>query len=189
MNYILKNLIVLAASTATIKVLGRDNSRISKHNNLPDFKGIVEVRHAIDGRIRFYIPILRNNEQAKNVLANELKKIGSVRSIEANTNIGTLIINYDNRRMEPQLLIAVIIKLLCLEEEVSKKPVPVLSNEMQLVKDSINMAIYNKSKGIVDGRSILILALLSSAAYRFYTGTGNKVGPTTCLMWALSYLD
>lgn len=189
MNYILKNLIMLAASAVTVKALDRGHSNMRKQNNLPDFKGIIEIKHAIKGRIRFYIPLVKNNEQVKSVLISELKKIRSIRSVEANTVTGSIIINYDSRRMEPQLVIAVIIKLLGLEEEVSKKPVPILGSEMKLVKDSINMAIYNKSNGILDGSSLLILTLLISAGYRFYTGTGNKVGPTTCLMWALSYLD
>ena len=189
MNYILKNLIMLTTSAVTVKALESGNRNMSKHNNLPDFKGIIEIKHAINGRIRFYIPIVKNNEQAKVVLISELKKIRFIRAVETNTITGSLIINYDPTRMEPQLVIAVIIKLLGLEEEVSKKPVPVLGNEMRMIKDSINMAIYNKSNGILDGSSLLILTLLISAGYRFYTGTGNKVGPTTCLMWALSYLD
>lgn len=189
MNFVLKNVLILLASTAAVKALGVDKTSTNKAiQNFPDFKGVIEVKHAISGRMRFYIPILKNNEHARMVLITELNKIKSITKIEANVIIGSLIVNYDPNIIEPQLLLAIVIKLLQLEDEVSKKPVPVLGNEMKMMKDSVNMAIYNKSNGILDGNSILVLILLISALRKFYSGTGSKVGPTTCLMWALAYL-
>lgn len=190
MNFILRNLLIVAASTVTMKALGCDDNYMEKaKNNFPDFKGIIEVKHSIEGRMRFYIPILKNNDQVKVVINSELSKINSIMNIEANTITGSLTINYDPKKIDPQLLLAIIIKLLHLEEEVLKKPIPRLGNEMKMVKDSVDMAIYNKSNGLLDGNSILVLTLLISAAYKYYTGNGVKVGPTTCLMWALSYLN
>lgn len=190
MNFVLKNLLILAASSAMVKTLGNNTAFEKKpQSKYPDFKGIIEIKHDIPGRIRFYIPLLKNNQNAEAVLLNELKKIPSLTKIETNIITGSLVLNYNQSKINPQLLLAVVIKLLNLEEEIVKKPVPVLGNEMKMLKDSINMAIYNKSSGLLDGSSLLVFVLLSSAAYKLYLGTGNKVGPVTCLMWALSYID
>ena len=190
MNYLLKNLLFFGISSAIVKFT-EDKHIDNKHNklNLPDFRGILEVKHAVLGRFRLYVPVLKNNEELKYAFLNEVTKIDLIKDIEVNTLTGSIIINYDSSQIEPQLLLAVIIKLLGLEEEITKEPSSLLRGELKNIKDSVNMAIYNKSNGLLDGNSLLVLTLLMASAYKFYTGTGSKVGPTTCLMWALSYLD
>lgn len=190
MNYILRNLLFFGASTALFKITEskQSDSRTNKLN-LPDFRGVLEVKHAIPGRIRLNSPFIKDNEELKEVFLNEIKKINLIKNVEVNILTGSLIVNYEVDKIEPQLLLAVIAKLLGLEEEISKEPVPILKNEMKNMKDSINMAIYNKSNGTLDASSLLVLILLLASGYKLYTGTGSKVGPTTCLMWALSYLD
>jgi hypothetical protein len=190
MNYILKNLLFFGVSSAIVK-FAEEKSIDNKHNNLnlPDFRGILEVKHAVPGRFRLCIPFLKDNEELKAAFLNEVNKIELIKNVEINTLTASLIISYDTSQIEPQLLLAVIIKLLGLEEEITKEPTSLLKGELKNIKDSINMAIYNKSNGLLDGNSLIVLVLLLASAQKFYSGTGSKVGPTTCLMWALSYLD
>lgn len=190
MNFVLKNLLIFIAGSAIVKA-SKSNRVYEKKtkSSLPDFRGVIEIKHTLPGRIRFYIPLLKHNENAQIILKSELRKIQTVAEVETNITTGSLVINYNRTKINPQLLLAIVIKLLNLEEDVLKKPVPKLGNEMKMLKDSMNMAIYNKSNGILDGSSLLVFILLISAIHKFYIGNGNKVGPVTCLMWALSYID
>lgn len=190
MSFVLKNLLIFIAGSAIAKASGNNKVYEKKtKSSLPDFRGVLEIKHTLPGRIRFYIPLLKQNENAQVILQNELRKIQTVTRIETNIITGSLVISYINAEIKPELLLAIVIKLLNLEDEVLKKPIPALGNEMKMLKDSVNMAIYNKSNGILDGSSLLVFVLLISAMYKFYIGTGSKVGPITCLMWALSYID
>lgn len=146
------------------KVIGdlasKKNVTRTNKKNLPSFKGVLEIKHSMEGRIRFYIPILKNNNEAKTILEGQLSKVPDIKKIEANLITGSLLVVFNDKAVEPAILIGVVIKLLGLNVEVDKRPEAVATREMRNIKESLNMAIYEKSNGLLDSKSIFVLLSL-----------------------------
>lgn len=154
--------------------------------NIPSFKGVLEVRHTLDGRIRLYVPMIKNNLNLKKFILKEMGRIPAISSIEVNSITGTILIYYDKTTIKPMLLIGVVIKLLNLEEEVRKEPESKISKELKNIKDSLNYAVYNKSQGILDMKTIVILSLLICGLYKYKKYPYMAPGGITYLWWAYS---
>ena len=83
-----------------------------EYNRLPNFKGILEVKHHIPGRIRMSCPTLKNNKDKSIDLVNVCDKIPGIISIRINENLGTILIEYDTDVLQPLLIIGIILILL-----------------------------------------------------------------------------
>lgn len=158
----------------------------TKVNNLklPSFKGILEIKHSLKGRIRFYIPSLKGNEAAKALLIEQFSKVPAIKAIEINTITATALISFDEKTLEPTILIGVLIKLLGLEEVVSKKPEALATKEMKNMKESLNMAIYEKSNGLLDGKSVFVLLSLLGGVKMLKANPMALPNGYTLLRWA-----
>ncbi|MBD5640754.1 hypothetical protein HYI18_19575, partial [Clostridium botulinum] len=66
-NNILKTLIMSVGLIALDKEVKK-----KKENNLPSFKGLLEIKHCIPGRIRFYSTRIKNNKDAVIFLGEQL---------------------------------------------------------------------------------------------------------------------
>lgn len=158
MNSGMINFILLSLAGKIVSDLLSKNDFTKKNKaNVPSFKGVLEVKHSIKGRIRFYIPILKENEEAKSILMTQLSRVPAIKTIEANLIIGSLLICYDEKTVDTAVLIGVIAKLLGLEEALSKKPEALVTREMKSMKEAVNMAVYEKTNGLMDSKSLFIL--------------------------------
>ncbi|WP_341480251.1 HMA2 domain-containing protein [Clostridium tyrobutyricum] len=88
---------------------------------MPNFKRVLEIRHYFPGRLRLYVPLLKNNLKLTELLKNQLEKIGSIKMKDINTTTGTILLNFNEKDMKPVLAIGIIIKLLGLEDKIGKK--------------------------------------------------------------------
>lgn len=125
--------------------------------NIPEFIGTLEVRHSIPGRVRFYIPILKENNSAKYFLETKLGSVESIDKIKVNTVTGTVVIEYKKEGIDSTVLVGAILKMLNLEDEIMCEKKSLITREATNIKQALNMAIYNKTKGIADLQSIYIL--------------------------------
>ncbi|MCT4508875.1 MAG: hypothetical protein N4A48_08955 [Tepidibacter sp.] len=162
------------------------NKKNNIMNKIPSFKGILEVRHCISGRIRIYIPILKNNEEIKSIIIEQLSKIKVITNIEINTITGTVLLNYDNEKIDPMIIIGVMIKILNLEQEIEKKPKSKVEKEMIELRTSVNRAVYEKTQGIIDGRTALGLSLFLFGIYRLRKNTNIIPSGMTLMWWVYS---
>lgn len=140
------------------------NKNVTNKNSmkLPSFKGVLEIKHSMSGRIRFSIPLLKENEEAKQVLVEQLSKVPAISKLEISLITGSLLICFDEKVVDPAILIGAIIKILGLEDQIGNRPEALATTELKNIKESINMAIYEKSNGILDGKSLFILLTLIS---------------------------
>ncbi len=158
MNNKIINFILLSLAGKIVSDLLNKNDFTKKNKaNIPSFKGVLEVKHSIKGRIRFYIPILKENEEAKSILITQLSRVSAIKSIEVNLITGSLLICYEEKTVDTAVLIGVIAKLLGLEEAIAKKPEALVTREMKSMKEAINMAVYEKTNGLMDSKSLFIL--------------------------------
>lgn len=158
-NRILRFILFSLAGKIISETLGKKTAK-KNELQLPSFHGIIEVKHSLKGRIRLRVPILKESEQGREILLSQLSKISTIKKIEINNITGSLTLEYDDSQMNPQLLIGVIIKLLNLEYQINNRPKALLNKEMSTAKEAVNLAIYNKSKGILDLKSLLAFGFI-----------------------------
>lgn len=163
MNSKIVNFILLSLAGKIIGDLMSKNDFTKKNkSNLPSFKGVLEIKHSINGRIRFYIPMLNNNEEAKELLIGQLSRVPAIKVVEVNTITNSLLVVYDEKAVDPAVLIGVIAKLLSLEESLTKKPEALVTRELKNMKEAVNMAVYEKTSGLLDIKSIITILLVVS---------------------------
>ena len=122
---------------------------------LPDFYGILEVQHYIQGRIRVKIPSLIQDYDGMNSLKEQLVKLNGIKEVSFNLILGTLLIKFDENVIEPMMLLGVILNICGLEEEVFSKKNGVVSSTVSEVLRAVDVTIYNKTKGILDIKSVI----------------------------------
>lgn len=127
---------------------------------LPDFYGILEVQHYIKGRMRLKINSLVQDDEKAKELVRKLASLNGIEDISVNTLIGSVLIKFLEEVVDPITLIGAILSILGLEEEVFDKKNGKLFSGMREVIESIDFAIYNKTKGILDLKSTIALLFI-----------------------------
>lgn len=154
--------------------------------NVPEFTGVLEVKHALPGRIRFYVPSIQGDVEKGEFLLTSFGKIEGIEQIEMNYLLGTVLVKYNENHLQPVLIMGIIIKLLGLEAAVQKQPKSLVNREMKNVTEAVNSAVYNKTKGVVDVVDLLLISLTVLGVYRIRRQPNMIVGGTTLLWWAYS---
>ncbi len=127
---------------------------------LPDFYGILEVQHYIKGRIRLKVNSLIQDDEKAKELVGKLASLNGIEDISVNTLIGSVLIKFSEEVVDPITLIGAVLNILGLEEEVFDKKNGKLFSGMREVIESIDFAIYNKTKGILDLKSTIALLFI-----------------------------
>lgn len=127
---------------------------------LPDFYGILEVQHYIKGRIRLKVNSLIQDDEKSKELVGKLASLNGIEDISVNTLIGSVLIKFLEEVVDPITLIGAVLSILGLEEEVFDKKNGKLFSGMREVIESIDFAIYNKTKGIFDLKSTIALLFI-----------------------------
>lgn len=132
---------------------------------MPSFYGIVEVKHRLSGRVRLKIESLIGDEETSRYLEEKLKQVNGIHEVSINNLIGSVLIKYDENIIEPMILMGVILNVLGLEEKIFEKKSGTLHGIMKEAIDMIDLTIYNKTKGILDLKTVIAL---------FFIGYGAK---------------
>jgi hypothetical protein len=119
---------------------------------------IISVVHALPGRTRFRVPSLVGRDQTAAQLREALGRIEPVTRVEVNATSGSVLLEY-GEGVEPDMLAAALIRLLGLEQEFQKDVRPVAVNELRDFGRSCNRAVYEKTGGLLDARTLLFIAL------------------------------
>lgn len=127
---------------------------------LPDFYGILEVQHYIKGRIRLKVNSLIQDDEKAKELVGKLASLNGIEDISVNTLIGSVLVKFSEEVVDPITLIGAVLSILGLEEEVFDKKNGKLFSGMREVIESIDFAIYNKTKGILDLKSTIALLFI-----------------------------
>lgn len=134
------------------------NEKEKSSQNIPSFRGVLEVKSSIKGRIRFNIPSIKNQDDMSSQLKVQLERIASIKNVEINTITGSLLINY-KPDIQPTLIAGIIIKLLGLEEKVKDGTESLVTKEVKNINESLSLAIDEKTKGLLDFKSLMFIAL------------------------------
>lgn len=162
-------------------------SRLLKGKQNKPFKGfreVVEIKHAFPGRIRFYVPTLKNNPEACLSLKEQLSKAEVISELVVNPVTGSLLIVYQPDATEETTLTGVVIKLLGLEKEVEKEPQPMLGKELTGMVKSLNTSIYEYSDGLMDLSDLVTISFFSLGAYSMLRNPRMLPSGLSMIYWA-----
>ena len=155
---------------------------------LQSFYGIIQVKHYQNGRLRLQTEILKDNEELKEEFLHNIRRISGINSTKVNSITGSILIYFDEKVIESSFLYLIVLKLLHLEEEALKNKPGKLKKMIRQAFEALDMAVYNKSKGYLD------LKTLTAGAFIFYGIKKLKMTPklpagATLLWWAFIFLS
>ncbi len=119
----------------------------------------IKTVHLLPGRVRFRIPLMMGNSSDLTRVSSDMKKIRGVKTIAFNEINGSILIHFEERQVQADLLFAALIRLLGLEDELSKVPTSKVNREFRNVIEALNQVVYDKTNGIIDFYTALPIVL------------------------------
>ena len=121
---------------------------------LQSFYGVIQVKHYQNGRLRLQTEVLKDDEELKEEFLNNIQRINGINSVEVNSITGSILIYFDEKVIESSFLYLVVLRLLHLDEEALKNKPGRIKELLKQIFESADMAVYNKSKGYLDLRTL-----------------------------------
>jgi copper chaperone CopZ len=151
--------------------------------------GPVQTVHWLPGRVRFQAAMLAENGEARVLVEDKLGRVEGVDSVRVNPALGTVLINYREEAVSPELLFSALVRLLGLDDEIGRTPEPVVVRELRSVVDSLNRVVYEQTRGLVDFWTAFLIVLTAVGLKKVFT-EGARTLPTgfTLLWWATTAL-
>lgn len=148
----------------------------------------MEVKHYSKNRLRLQINSLKNNFEVGKELEDRMKNLDGIYEIKSNSTIGSLLISFDEDRVEAMVIIGAILNLLGLEDEVFSTKNGIITTFIKDIIAGVDTSIYNKSRGVLDLKSAVSIALIYYGIKKVRT---NPVLPNgvNLLWWAFNFLD
>lgn len=159
-----------------------------KGDILPSFKEILSVKSSIKNRMRLRVEVLKGNEDLSKALKDKLEELPDVNSVSYNLVTGSLLLIYDSDKLEGDLLISIIIRLLDLEKEIDKKVHGILGKEVKGINEALDRGIYEKTNGFITLEELIILSLILGGTYQLITKPIMLPSGLTLLWWAHNYI-
>ena len=162
----------------------------ARENNLglPSFAGALEVKSAIPGRIRFYMPKLKGDAEFAAALAGALSGINVINRSNINSTTGSLLVVYDETAVEPEVLMGAVMRLAGLEGEVSSGQKSKFETEMRNAAEALNNAVMEKTHGMLDAKTALSCVLGITGIVKICKNKAALPGAYTMLWWAINLI-
>lgn len=169
-------------------VASKQIKKVNKGQHI-DFNGQLEIRQNISGRLRLSSPFLRNKEQGYSLIT-QLSRVDGIKKIGSDYRIGSMLIEYDASKVEGELLVGALLKLMGIDNPSESIPKSMVMKEIQLANQAVNMAILDKTNGFLDLRTIVPITFLGLAV-KSYANSGNLgiPAPITLLYWSYKTLE
>ncbi len=152
--------------------------------------GPLQVAHAIPGRIRFVVPGLKEHCDEMVSGLNQLKDVKAVDEVSYSTITGSIVVLYDQSRIDPPLLFAVLARLLGLEQELEKPVDSKVVEEIRELAGSINRMVHNETRGILDLQTLAIGSLVFLGGKKLLQDRWTAVpGGLTLIWWAFNLMS
>jgi len=149
---------------------------------LPSFPGVLETAHVLPGRLRLRVPGVVARPEAAGELRRQLVRLEAVEAVEVSTVTGSVLLRFRPDRVEPELLLAAVIRLLGLEARVDAAPQSRLGHEIRELGESLNRAVHEQSGGLLDLWTALPLLLVVLGVRNLISRNGQLGWPL--LWWA-----
>lgn len=159
---------------------------LSRKPALPSVKGVIETAHYLPGRLRLVVPTLAGDPESIENLERLMVSLDPVDSIRVSLVSGSVIIRFDSEVVEPVILFGAVARILGLDEQMSSGQKPVAWHELKTAGQAVDSAVYSKTAGYLDIKTLVTLLLLGVVMFRTATRTGRTSMPgTVTLGWWL----
>ena len=155
---------------------------------LPSFRGVLEVKSAVEGRIRFRVPFLKGNEAMAAQAKRQIERLTAVGEAVVNPETGSLLVRYEPQAVQPQLLEAAVIKLLGLEEAAQASGGSVLGKECRTFADAMNHAVADKTGGLFDLNFLVSALMIGAGVFQVMRNPSMMPNGYTLLRWGTNQL-
>ena len=147
--------------------------------------GPIETSHLLPGRVRFRISSLVGDKAQGETVVERLQQLPGVGSVAVNEITGSVLIRYDAAALQPELLFAALARLLGLERELERAPLPILTRELRHLGEALNRAVYEQTNGFIDlWTAIPILLAFVGVRKLLQEGTATFPPGFTLVWWA-----
>lgn len=173
-------------AAAVLGVLALSAPKEPQHNlmKLPSFKGILEVRASIPGRMRLCVPSLSGSMDQAEQAREQLLGTGAVHRVELEPRTGSMLVCYDERKVKAAVIEGAVIKLLGLDAVINGKQKSRMESGLHTILDAVDRGVMGATNGLMDGKMLAGTAL-SVLAIREWRLVGLAVpGAMTLLWWA-----
>jgi hypothetical protein len=86
--------------------------------------GPIQTAHVLPGRIRFRVPLVREDEEAAELLELRLPALDGVTGVRVDRTTGSVLVTHDTAVAEGYLILCAIARLLGLEDALDSTPDP-----------------------------------------------------------------
>lgn len=146
------------------------------------FSGVLEVVHALPGRMRLRMPSLRARARALEEFATSLKRLEGIQDVTVNPVLGTALVRYDAAKLTPSLVVAAATHGFDFETAVRNHQ-SLVGGELRALHYAFNQAIMQRTGGVLDLPALMTVLLIVTFV-RGITGRGGpKVSPLAVLWW------
>lgn len=152
------------------------------HQQIVSFSGVLEVVHALPGRMRLRMPSLRARAWALAEFATSLKRLEGIQDVTVNPVLGTALVRYDAAKLTPSLVVAAATHGFDFETAVRNHQ-SLVGGELRALHYAFNQAIMQRTGGVLDLPALMTVLLIVTFV-RGITGRGGpKVSPLAVLWW------
>lgn len=152
-----------------------------------DFNENFNIKSCVNGRLRAYSIELKKKDKSLRITDN-LPKINGIKQVSVNNTTGSLLIIFDENKIDINILIPAIGRLLELDSNLNQKVA--LKKETELVYNSINYALAQKSNNIVDMESAVPVVFIALGLVQLYKSRSLGIPSTmTLFYWAYSLIS
>jgi len=141
------------------------------------------TKHILPGRVRFQIPLLKGQEEVLIKTQNQLKKIDGIHQVTITALTGSVLILFDENKLEAELLFTALIKLLGLEKELEQTPNARIKKQINQFVSALNTAVYTQTDGMLDLKTSVPLLLGLYGLFRVFTERPLSMPASVTMIW------
>jgi hypothetical protein len=175
---------ILTGMIITALLRKRSQGKSYGNKGLPRFRtGPIRVAHSLPGRVRFRVPSLQGDPGECERLQKALRRLDGVDSAAADPRSGTVLIRYAEGKVRAELLMAAIARLLGLEKQLDETPTPLVTRELRDIGASLNRAVLDGTRGLIDLRTAVFLLLGALGVQRLLAEKSAALPTGVTLLW------
>lgn len=152
------------------------------HQQIVSFSGVLEVVHALPGRMRLRMPSLRARARALAEFATSLKRLEGIQDVTVNPVLGTALVRYDAAKLTPSLVVAAATHGFDFETAVRNYQ-SLVGGELRALHYAFNQAIVQRTGGVLDLPALMTVLLIVTFVRGITGRDGPKVSPLAVLWW------
>ena len=158
------------------------------HNlmRLPSFRGVAEVRASLPGRMRLYLPAITASYETAAEMKRQLEATGVVHEVALNPRLSTVLIRYDETKVEAAVVQGAVLKLMGLSDVLQNEPVSRIQSGLNSLMAAVNHGLLEATNGLLDVRTLAGCALTFAGVRSLAVNGAAVPGAMTLLWWAAS---